>query len=85
MSIVLVNMNLKGKDLFIFKDLLLDDIMLFLESVIELKEKYKNGEIVILLKGKMLGFIFEKFLIRIRVLFEVGMMQFGGNVFFLSS
>ncbi|MEH7224853.1 ornithine carbamoyltransferase [Bacillus sp. JJ1566] len=76
---------LKGKDLLTLIDLTQEDIIVLLDSAIEIKQKHKNGEETAYLKGKTLAMIFEKHSTRTRVSFEAGMLQLGGNAIYLNS
>lgn len=60
------------------------DLEEIIDLAIELKKKSKNGESIELLKGKILGMIFEKSSTRTRVSFEAGMTKLGGHAIFLS-
>lgn len=61
-----------------------DDLDEIINLAIELKKKSKSGKSIELLKGKILGMIFEKSSTRTRVSFEVGMSKLGGHAIFLS-
>jgi ornithine carbamoyltransferase len=57
----------------------------FLYKAKELKEQFKNeGSNPPLLKGKILGMLFQKPSLRTRVSFEVGMLHLGGQAIFIS-
>jgi len=72
---------LKKKDLISIQELTLPEIKKIFDLTSRLKKKNNPN----LLKGKVLGMIFEKSSTRTRVSFEVGMLQLGGNAIFLSS
>lgn len=61
-----------------------DDLEEIIDLAIELKKKSKSGESIEILKGKILGMIFEKSSTRTRVSFEVGMTKLGGHAIYLS-
>lgn len=71
------------EDFLSLKDYSTDEIMDLLHLAIELKKP--ENKYLPLLKGKVLGMIFEKSSTRTRVSFEAGMLQLGGNAMFLSS
>ena len=71
------------EDFLSLKDYSTDEIMDLLNLAIELKKP--ENKYLPLLKGKVLGMIFEKSSTRTRVSFEAGMLQLGGNAMFLSS
>ena len=71
------------EDFLSLKDYSTDEIMDLLRLAIELKKP--ENKYLPLLKGKVLGMIFEKSSTRTRVSFEAGMLQLGGNAMFLSS
>ena len=56
----------------------------FLNKAQELKQELKAGGNRPILKGKILGMIFQKPSLRTRVSFEVGMLQLGGEALYLS-
>ena len=56
----------------------------FLKKAQELKQELKAGGNRPILKGKILGMIFQKPSLRTRVSFEVGMLQLGGEALYLS-
>ena len=72
-------MSTQQKNLISIFDLSVEKIEEILESAKILKEKQKKGEIEHLLKGKILGLIFQKASTRTRVSFEAGMKQLGGE------
>lgn len=76
---------LKGKDMLSIHDLSVDEVQEILALAKELKAKQKAGVPHEILKGKMLGMIFEKSSTRTRVSFETGMYQLGGQALFLSN
>lgn len=67
-----------------FKDFLLEDYEYVFECMGILKCKFKNYEIYYLLYDCMFVMIFEKSLMCMCLLFEVGIFQFGGYVVFMS-
>ncbi|MGB6409074.1 MAG: ornithine carbamoyltransferase [Planococcus donghaensis] len=71
------------EDFLSLKDYSTTELMDLLNLAIELK-KPENKHLP-LLKGKVLGMIFEKSSTRTRVSFEAGMLQLGGHAMFLSS
>ena len=56
----------------------------FLNKAKELKAELRAGGNAPILKGKVLGMIFQKPSLRTRVSFEVGMLQLGGEAIYLS-
>lgn len=75
------NDSLAGKDFLTLLDYSSDDIQVIIETAIELKKNPLQP----ILKGKILGMIFEKSSTRTRVSFEAGMIQLGGSALFLST
>ncbi|MED1204045.1 ornithine carbamoyltransferase [Heyndrickxia acidicola] len=76
---------LANKDFLTIGELTSLEIRSLLQKAIELKTLHKEGRGQPLLKGKILGMIFEKSSTRTRVSFEAGMLQLGGQALFLSS
>ncbi|KFN04111.1 ornithine carbamoyltransferase [Bacillus clarus] len=72
--------KLNTKDLLTLEELTQEEIISLIEFAIYLKNN-KNEP---LLKGKILGLIFDKHSTRTRVSFEAGMVQLGGHGMFLS-
>lgn len=66
-------------------DLTPDEILSILKSASRLKKELKFKMPDSILKGKVLGMIFEKPSTRTRVSFETGMHQLGGSVIYLST
>ncbi|MFP3324772.1 ornithine carbamoyltransferase [Planococcus sp. SIMBA_160] len=71
------------EDFLSLKDYRTEEILDLLNLAIELKKP--ENKYLPLLKGKVLGMIFEKSSTRTRVSFEAGMLQLGGHAMFLSS
>jgi ornithine carbamoyltransferase len=61
-----------------------DELWPFLYKAKELKDEFKAGGNQPILKGKILGMIFQKPSLRTRVSFEVGMLHLGGEALYLS-
>lgn len=61
-----------------------EQLRYLLERAIELKKRYKAGEVYEPLKHKVLAMIFEKASTRTRVSFEAGFAQLGGSTIFLN-
>lgn len=61
-----------------------DELWQILHKAKALKEEYKAGGNRPILKGKVLGMIFQKPSLRTRVSFEVGMLHLGGEALYLS-
>ncbi|MEW5959122.1 MAG: ornithine carbamoyltransferase [Chloroflexota bacterium] len=61
-----------------------DELWQFLNKARELKDEWQAGGNQPILKGKILGMIFQKPSLRTRVSFEVGMLHLGGEVLYLS-
>jgi ornithine carbamoyltransferase len=79
------SLNIKGKDLLTLADFSADKIKGLLEKAKQLKEAHLQGAETSILKGKILGMIFEKSSTRTRVSFEAGMLQLGGHALYLNS
>jgi ornithine carbamoyltransferase len=60
------------------------ELRALLELAVKLKREYQQGGNTPLLKGKILGMIFQKPSLRTRVSFEVGMQHLGGHAIYLS-
>lgn len=60
------------------------ELWTFLNKAKELKAELRAGGNAPILKGKILGMIFQKPSLRTRVSFEVGMLQLGGEAIYLS-
>lgn len=79
---------LNSKDILSLQDLSSEEILSILRLSSSLKNEFKNGEgakASQLLKGKVLGMIFQKPSTRTRVSFETGIFQLGGNALYLST
>ena len=61
-----------------------EELWLFLQKAKVLKQEYKAGGNHPILKGKILGMVFQKPSLRTRVSFEVGMLHLGGDALYLS-
>ncbi len=61
-----------------------DELRQFLHKAKELKDELKAGGNQPILRGKVLGMIFQKPSLRTRVSFEVGMLHLGGHAIFIS-
>ncbi|MCM3706888.1 MULTISPECIES: ornithine carbamoyltransferase [Cytobacillus] len=78
-------LNIKGKDFLTLADFSGDEIKGLLEKAKQLKKAHLQGGETSILKGKILGLIFEKSSTRTRVSFEAGMIQLGGHALYLNS
>ncbi|MEK3855505.1 ornithine carbamoyltransferase [Cytobacillus sp. FSL H8-0458] len=79
------SLNIKGKDFLTLADFSAEEIKGLLERAKQLKEAHLQGAETSILKGKILGMIFEKSSTRTRVSFEAGMLQLGGHALYLNS
>jgi ornithine carbamoyltransferase len=61
-----------------------DELWQFLYKARELKDELKAGGNRPILRGKILGMLFQKPSLRTRVSFEVGMLQLGGEAIFIA-
>jgi len=80
--------SLNNKDVLSLQDLSSEEILSILRLSGNLKNELKNGDgekSSQLLKGKVLGMIFQKPSTRTRVSFETGIFQLGGNALYLST
>lgn len=72
------------KDFITIADYTSGELQALLDRASALKAEQKAGGNPALLKGKVLGMIFQKPSLRTRVSFEVGMLQLGGQALYLS-
>lgn len=80
--------SLNNKDVLSLQDLNSEEILSILRLSGNLKNELKSGDgekASQLLKGKVLGMIFQKPSTRTRVSFETGIFQLGGNALYLST
>ena len=80
--------SLNNKDILSLQDLSSEEIFSILRLSGDLKNELKNGDgekASQLLKGKVLGMIFQKPSTRTRVSFETGIFHLGGNALYLST
>jgi ornithine carbamoyltransferase len=72
------------KDFIAISDFSPEEIQAMLDLAIDLKQELKTGGNRPILKGKVLGMIFQKPSLRTRVSFDMGMRQLGGDALYLS-
>ncbi len=72
------------KDFISISDLTPESIMELLDLAVQLKQEVAAGAPRPLLKGQVLGMVFQKPSLRTRVSFDVGMLQLGGHALYLS-
>jgi len=75
--------NMKGKDLISIHDLSIEEVAQLLDTAEIIKLRHYAQEYLPILKGKVLGMIFQKPSLRTRVSFETGMIQLGGEAIYL--
>ena len=75
--------NMKGKNLVSIDDLSREEVAQILETAEIIKLRHYSQESQPILRGKVLGMIFQKPSLRTRVSFETGMMQLGGEAIYL--
>ena len=80
-----LKISLSKKDILSISDLSTKEINTILMLASKLKREQKRGKARPLLRGKMLGMIFQKPSTRTRVSFEVGMFQLGGDAVYLGA
>ena len=80
-----LKISLSKKDILSISDLSTKEINTILMLASKLKREQKSGKARPLLRGKMLGMIFQKPSTRTRVSFEVGMFQLGGDAVYLGA
>ncbi|MFL6481936.1 MAG: ornithine carbamoyltransferase [Nitrososphaera sp.] len=73
------------RDILSIADLSTEEISTIIMLALKLKREHKGGKARPVLRGKMLGMIFQKPSTRTRVSFEVGMHQLGGGSVYLSA
>ena len=80
-----LKISLSKKDILSISDLSTKEISTLLKLASKLKHEQKRGKARPLLRGKMLGMIFQKPSTRTRVSFEAGMFQLGGGAIYLGA
>ncbi|HBY56540.1 MAG TPA: ornithine carbamoyltransferase [Candidatus Atribacteria bacterium] len=75
--------DMKGKNLVSIDDLSREEVAQILETAEIIKLRHYSKESQPVLKGKILGMIFQKPSLRTRVSFETGMIQLGGEAIYL--
>lgn len=78
-----MSIDMKGKNLVSINDLNREEVAQILETSEMIKLRHYSHEEQPLLKGKVLGMIFQKPSLRTRVSFETGMIQLGGQAIYL--
>jgi ornithine carbamoyltransferase len=76
---------LNSKDVLSIQDLSSKEILSIIKLASNLKKQLKDGKSRQLLKGKVIGLIFQKPSTRTRVSFETGVFQMGGNTIYLNT
>ncbi len=76
--------SLKGRDFLSLGDLSNQEFQGILDSALEIKQGFKQGDKPALLQGKTLAMIFEKQSLRTRSTFDIAMYQLGGHSVLLS-
>ena len=76
---------LNSKDVLSIQDLSSKEILSIIKLASNLKRQLKNRKSRQLLKGKVVGLIFQKPSTRTRVSFETGVFQMGGNTIYLNT
>lgn len=76
--------SLRGRDFISLADFTSSELIQFLDTAVELKDKLKRGVPHDILKGKTLAEIFEWPSTRTRTSFEVGIQQLGGHGIYYS-
>ncbi len=72
------------KDFISIQDFTPQELQSMLDLAIRLKKEHQSGGNVPLLKGKVLGMIFQKPSLRTRVSFDMAMRHLGGDALYLS-
>src|SRR5512136_1099016 len=72
------------KDFLAISDYSPAEIQDLLDLAVKLKQEWKSGGNPPLLKGKVLGMIFQKPSLRTRVSFDMAMRHMGGDALYLS-
>lgn len=72
------------KDFLAVADYSPSEVQELLNLAVRLKQEHQNGGNAPLLKGKVLGMIFQKPSLRTRVSFDMGMRHLGGDALYLS-
>ena len=72
------------RDFIAIADYSPEELQNMLDLAVTLKKELKNGGNQPILKGKVLGMIFQKPSLRTRVSFDMGMRQLGGDALYLS-
>ena len=80
-----LKISLSKKDILSISDLSTKEISTLMKLASKLKHEQKMGKARPLLRGKMLGMIFQKPSTRTRVSFEAGMFQLGGGAIYLGA
>jgi ornithine carbamoyltransferase len=78
-------MGIKGRSLLSLRDFTKDEIRMLLDMSHELKREKQRGEIKKRLQGKNIALIFEKTSTRTRCAFEVGALDEGASVTYLTN
>jgi ornithine carbamoyltransferase len=77
-------MNLKGRSMATLRDYTKEEILHILNVAVDIKRRFKAGEVYHPMKGKMMAMVFQKPSLRTRVSFETGMFQLGGSAMYIS-